>query len=323
MSGMPIFLLLVFAAVFLLSFLLITPTFSGDRAARKRLKKRMSEVNMAFDRPSVASLLREEHLQNLSAIERMLESAPGMESLAYLIEQAGRKIPAYRFAFLSLGLGLVVATIIWILTRQWPFALVGFVCVIPIPAMKLNMERLKRMDKFEEQLPDALDTISRALRAGHPFNESLHLIGEEMDDPIAREFEITFADINYGGDTRSALLHLLERVPSVSMMAVITSVLIQRETGGNLGEVLAKISAVIRGRFRFARKVKTLSAEGRMSAWILTLQPLAMVVLLQVTTPDYLTMLVDDPFGQKLIIGSIAGAVIGLLWVRRIIRIQV
>ena len=129
--------------------------------------------------------------------------------------------------------------------------------------------------------------------------------------------------MNYGGDTRSALLNLLERVPSVSMMALVTSVLIQRETGGNLAEVLEKISAVIRARFRFARKVRTLSAEGRLSAWILALQPFALIVMLQVMNPKYLPMLIDDPLGQQLIMGALVVAFFGLLWIRRIIHIQV
>ena len=143
---------------------------------------------MAFERPSVASLLREKHLQDLSAIGRMLESAPGMEALGYLIEQAGRKIPAYRFTLMSIGSGLGAGILTWVFNGQRTVALLVVGVVALAPALKLHFERLKRMDKFEEQLPDALDTISRALRAGHPFSESLHLIGEEMDDPIAREY---------------------------------------------------------------------------------------------------------------------------------------
>jgi tight adherence protein B len=149
------------------------------------------------------------------------------------------------------------------------------------------------------------------------------MIAEDMDDPIAKEFELTFGDINYGNDLRRAMLGLLHRVPSVTMMALVTSVLVQKETGGNLAEILKQISAVIRGRFRFHRKVKTLSAEGRMSAWVLALVPLTLFATISVTSPDYLPILVDDPRGQKMIIYGAISGVLGIMWIRRILRIEV
>ncbi len=135
-----------------------------------------------------------------------------------------------------------------------------------MPFLKLMHDRKKRFEKLDEQLPDAVDVMKRAMRAGHPFNSAMRLVAEDMSDPIAQEFQTTFADINYGNDVRRAMLGLLVRVPSVSMMAVVTSVLVQRETGGNLAEIFDQISRVIRSRFRFGRKVRTLSAEGRLSA---------------------------------------------------------
>ena len=126
---------------------------------------------------------------------------------------------------------------------------------------------------FEEQLPDAIDTMTRALRAGHPFPAALKMIGDEFDDPVAAEFDLTFGDINYGNDVRRAMLGLLSRIPTVTVMALVTAVLVQKESGGNLAEILERISAVIRGRFKLYRKIKTLSAEGRMSAWVLAMVP--------------------------------------------------
>ena len=144
-----------------------------------------------------------------------------------------------------------------------------------------------------------------------------------MSDPIAREFQLTFADINYGNDVRRAILGLLLRVPSVSMMAVVTAVLVQKETGGNLAEIFEKISHVIRGRFRFNRKVRTLSAEGRLSAWILALVPLALFAVIWITTPSYLPVLLEHPMGQKLLIFAGVMAVLGIIWMRKVIRIEV
>jgi tight adherence protein B len=200
---------------------------------------------------------------------------------------------------------------------------VSFLIAGSIPYMKINGDRTKRIQLFEEQLPDAIDMIKRALRAGHPFNGAIKLVSEEMDDPVAEEFGTTFADINYGNDGRRAMLGLLQRVPSVTVMALITSILVQRETGGNLAEILERISAVVRGRFKLQRKVKTLSAEGRMSAWILALVPLFLFGVIWLTSPDYLPMLLEDETGKKMIIYGAVSGIIGIYWVRNVIRIEV
>jgi tight adherence protein B len=191
------------------------------------------------------------------------------------------------------------------------------------PYMQLSIQRRRRLDKIEEQLPDAIDVIKRALRAGHPFNAAIKLVADDMDQPIAREFELTFSDLNYGNDVRRAMLGLVTRVPSVTVMALITSVLVQRETGGNLAEILDQIAKIVRSRFRFERKVRSLSAEGRMSAWVLAMVPLGLVVMLSIASPGYLPVLLKNPTGHKLLYGAGILAVIGVLWIRRIIQIQV
>jgi tight adherence protein B len=192
-----------------------------------------------------------------------------------------------------------------------------------LPFLKLMKDRKARFAKLDEQLPDAVDVMKRAMRAGHPFSSALRLVADDMSNPIAQEFQTTFADLNYGNDVRRAMLGLLMRAPSVSMMALVTSVLIQRETGGNLAEIFDQISRVIRSRFRFARKVRTLSAEGRLSAWILTLTPLVLFAVIWVTTPSYLPVLLDQPLGQKLLMIAGFMGVIGIFWIRKVIRIEV
>jgi len=184
-------------------------------------------------------------------------------------------------------------------------------------------QRAKRFARFEEQMPDAIDMIQRALKAGHPFGHCLKLVAEDMDEPISREFELTFADLSYGNDSRRALFGLLQRVPSVSVTALITAVIVQREAGGNLAENLAKISCVIRGRFRFQRRVKTLSAEGRLSGWILSLTPIVLFGILWMLHPEYLGHLVEHPKGPTLITWATVMGTVGILWIRRLVRIEV
>src|SRR6266404_4685035 len=215
--------------------------------------------------------------------------------------------------------GVITGTLL----RSGFLGLIAAAICLTLPYFRLSIQRRRRLEKIEEQLPDAIDVIKRALRAGHPFNAAIKLVADDMHQPIAKEFETMFSDLNYGSDVRRALLGLLERVPSVTIMALVTSVLVQRETGGNLAEILDQIGKVVRGRFRFERKVRTLAAEGKMSAWVLAMVPLALVAMLSISSPTYLPVLLTNPVGHKMLyVAGILG-VIGVLWIRKIIRIEV
>lgn len=322
-TGQIIFVLLIFGTVFMLVQGLVVPVFGESAQASKRLKKRLSAINEQNEEDSYSSLLRKRYLKQLTAPERFLEELPLMKSLASLIEQAGYSMLAYRLVVLSLSLGVVAGYLSWAAFRMpWATALATIVAT-SLPIFNVRRARAKRMSRIEEQLPDAIDIMKRALKAGHPFNSTLKLVADDMDDPIAHEFGLTFNEISYGNDVRRALLGLLSRVPSVTVMALVTSILVQKETGGNLAEVLEQIAKVIRGRFRFQRKVKTLTAEGRMSAWVLATVPLILFATIWVTTPDYLPILVEDPRGHKMIIYGVISGAIGIAWIRRIIRIEV
>jgi len=322
-SPLLIFIGLVFVTVFVLMFALFMPVFGENGSSRKRLRERLSKMAEDVEIPTAVRLLREDKLGKLSATERLVETSQLLVGLRFLICQSGHKILAYRFILLSGCIGLGAGLVLWFLSKIWFLAIGAFLLGSLVPYYKLILDRGQRMARFEEQLPEAIDVMRRALQAGHPFNESLHLVGEELEDPIKKEFSITFAELNYGNDMKWALLGLLERTQSVNVMALVTSVLVQRETGGNLAEILSNLSSIIRGRFRFHRKVKTLSAEGRMSAWILGLVPFALIALIQLTTPDYLNILFVSDFGIKLCIGAFIAMMIGMLWIRKIIRIEV
>ena len=322
-GGAQIFILLVFATVALLMQGLVVPVFGESAKTRKRLKKRIAEIESASEEESISSLLREKYLRRLSPLERRLESLPAMEAVATQIEQAGHKFLAYRLVLLSLVIGVTALLASWAYSRMPVVAIVAALLATYLPFMKISIDRVKRMRAFEEQLPDAIDTMKRALKAGHPLGATLKLVADEMDDPVAGEFELTFGEINYGNDVRRAMLGLLSRVPSVTVMALVTSILVQKETGGNLSEILEKISAVIRGRFRFQRKVQTYSAEGRMSAWVLAMVPLTLFVALWLTSPDYLSGLLEDPRGRNMIAYGGVSGVVGIFWIRKILRIEV
>ncbi|UCO96637.1 type II secretion system F family protein [Metapseudomonas lalkuanensis] len=317
------FLGMVFVAVFLLSQGLVVPVFGEAGKVRRRIRARLDVLEHASNLPNMQTVLRQKYLKRLSPLEARLEQLPLMERLAQTIEQAGHVYLAYRVALLCLILATVTGGGAWLLFKIWWAALILGGVVFCLPLMKVARDRNARFAAFEEGLPDALDAMCRALRAGHPFNETLRLVAEEHTGPVAVEFGLTFADINYGNDVRRAMLGLLERMPSMTVMMLVTSVLIQRESGGNLTEVLERLSRLIRGRFRFQRKVRTLSAEGRVSAWVLVSVPFALCAGIMFTTPQYMPVLINEPLGQKMVMAAFAAMILGIFWIRRIIRIQV
>ncbi|MBO6851503.1 MAG: type II secretion system F family protein, partial [Marinobacter sp.] len=254
---------------------------------------------------------------------KRLESLDILQPLVTLIAQSGYRTRAYRVLLLSLLLavgagfaGYTVAHNLWAPLLLAPFG-------AALPACYLRRKRNQRIARIEEQLPDVVDVIIRALRAGHPFIEAIRLVSTELPSPAREEFQTTFNEINFGGDVRAALFGLLQRVPSVLVMALITAVLVQRESGGNLAEVLEKIASVIRGRFRFQRRVRTLSAEGRISAWVLTLTPFVLFLLITLVNPEYMPLLTESARGADIVMVALVLIVIGVFWIKKILNIKV
>ena len=239
------------------------------------------------------------------------------------VEQSGEKQSVARILFKSTLFGVIAGTLVYLFYPVIPVALLIAAIVFAIPIISLIRKRNARTVRFEEQLPEALDMMSTALKAGHPFTETLNLVSEEMQDPIAGEFGRVFSDLNFGMSQKAALQAMLIRMPSMSLHTLITAVIIQTETGGALAEIIENVADVIRGRFKLQRKIKSLSAEGRMSAWVLALIPFALALLLMVASPDYLPVLLTEPLGRKLILIAFGLMIVGSLWMRKIIRIEV
>jgi len=315
------FIVMIFVAIFLLAQALMVPAVGENARTRRRLRRRLSTLER--DTSAEQSLLRNRYLGKLTPFERKLEAAPGMARLRQLVEQAGLDIAGHRVAALSGAMALVGAMLTLWLTSDGMLIVLGAAVTALIPVIVLMRWRHRRVQQIEQQLPEALDIIKRSLRAGHPFVAAVKLVAEDLEGPVAREFEVTAADLSFGSDPRAALMAMVARVPSLTLMGFVTAVLIQRETGGNLAEILDHISTLIRDRGRFQRQVRSLSAEGRASAWVLTLMPFGLAALLYVTTPDYLTVMFEDPIGQRILLGTGALMLVGVFWMRRLIRIEV
>lgn len=317
-----IFLVLVFLAMFLLMQGLVIPTFGSSARMQRRLRRRLAELAVE-PTAETPSLLRRRYLERLSPLERRLEALPGMSALRRTVEQAGIDRPAHRFVLLGAAMGIATMLGGMILGGGWISSLILGVVAFVAPFLRLLVRRTNRISEIEARLPEAIDIIKRSVRAGHPFIAAIKLVGDDMEGPIAEEFAATAADFAYGNDPRAALLSLVSRVPSMTLMGFVTAVLIQRDTGGNLAEILENISQVIRGRYRFQRKIRTLSAEGRVSAWVLTLVPFGLAGVLYLTSPDYLTILFDNERGLAMLATSGVLMLLGIVWMRKIIRIEI
>lgn len=318
---LPVFFLMVFVAVFLLLRALAGGMFGASREARQELERSLREARDAEEEGP--QLLRRPHLERLTPFEKRLEARRELRPVRRLVEQAGVKMPAYRVLVQAAGLAMVATALVAATLPRWWVFLIALSAAATLPFLRLVWLRSRRVAHIESQLADAVDMVKRSLRAGNPFVATFRMVAENMDDPIAEEFALTAADLSYGNDPRSALLAMLERVPSVPLNGFITAILVQRETGGNLAETLEHIAGVIRQRFRFERRLRTLTAEGRLSAWILIAVPFVLGGILHTTSPGYLASLLEDPRGPTLLGGGAILMTIGVIWMRRIARVVI
>ncbi|QSX36818.1 type II secretion system F family protein [Shewanella sedimentimangrovi] len=322
-SNEVIFLGLIFVAVIFLSQALFLPVYSPQRAntalVRKRLKKLSQESG---DSTFETSLLRKNRLSKLGALGRALENIGFIESLSDRLELADYRMLGHQYLLLSVSTAIALGVGSWLWSREPLLGVFILFMTLLLFRFKLNRDTTKRMDAIEASFPDALDVLRRALQAGYSFSDAVKLVTEEMEGPLAKEFSLMFANINYSKDTNRALLNFIERVPSVSAMAFVSAVKVQKVTGGNLAENIDNLSRVIRQRFTFRRRVRTLSAEGRLSAWILILLPFVLFAVIYLQTPGYVAELTGTEDGRKLLIWGAIGMTIGGLWIGKLIRID-
>jgi tight adherence protein B len=319
-----LFATLIFLAVVLLieGAYLVWNSSKGPEAERIARRLRTMSAGSHGGEQSI-SIVKERLLSKMPVIQRVLLQMPRVGAMDRLLQQSGVTWSVSDFFGLTL-LAFVVALFgSSFLPFDWIFRFAIATVVALLPYLYVTRAKAKRLDRIEQQLPDALDLMGRALRAGHAFPTALKMVGDEMSDPIATEFRVAFDEVNFGIAMPEALMNLATRVPSTDLRYFVIAVLIQRETGGNLSELLASISAIIRDRLKLLGQVKVLSAEGRMSAWVLGLLPFGAALMIQLTNPEFLEILYTDPGGRKML--AIVGVmmVLGVLAMRKIINIRV
>ena len=316
--------ILVFLAVLLLleGAYLFWKSYKGPKA--KKIQARLRALSASLDNSKQSHLLRQRMLSEVPAIERILLNMSRAHRLDRFILQAGLTWTVSRLVLSCAAIG-VIACLVMVYGAHQSLLLSGLVGAgfAATPLLYVSHLRSKRLGKFERQLPEALDLITRALRSGHAFSSALQMVGDEMAEPIAEEFRIVHDEVNFGVALQQALTNLSERVPLTDLRYFIVSVLIQRESGGNLTEVLSNLSRLIRERLKLLSKVKILSSEGRLSAWILGLMPFALAGAMYLVNPGFMAPLWNDPIGISIIKYMLILMIFGILILRKIIRIRV
>lgn len=317
---------IVFIGVFLLAALLIAASGAG---ASERMKQTMSRLEALVvterltKKDEQIDIQKQELLSSIPLFNRILlhlEIAPKLRRLLY---QANVKWTPGGLLLISLAIWAVAAYIIDLRTGAFLFSLALALIPAGAPFAYVLWKRDKRFRKFEEGLPEALDLMVSGLRGGHSLVSVLGLVAKETPDPIGPEFRICYDEQNYGLELRTALENLAVRVPIPDNRIVMTAILIQKETGGNLAEVLEKCATVIRERFRLKREIRTKTAQGRLSGLVLALMPVFLEIMLYLLRPDLASLLWKKPFGVKLIYAGIVMITIGALIIRKIVRIRV
>ncbi len=313
---------LVVAAVVFVVFSLLDERKSRARVLHDRLAD-TQQIEGTKPLEDIA-LLRDEMLSQIPAFDSLLRRSDRVSALQKLLSQADIKMRAGNFLLLCLGVSIGLGFVVYeAANKNVLFAWVGMLLGFFMPYSFATYRRQKRFDEFEELFPQAIDTLARAVRAGHAFTTALEMISDEIAEPVAGEFRKLFEEQKFGLPVREALSNMVDRVPLVDVKFFVTAVMLQRETGGNLAEILDNLSYVIRERFKILRQVRVYTAQGRLTMLLLMGMPPIIVMGMMFMNPTFIKPLFSDPIGHVMLVIGIALQTVGYFVIRKIIRIQV
>jgi len=312
---------------FLFGSLLVMGLTSGrSRAARRRLEKELVSRTLdsvTADALDDATLLRDESLSGFSVIHRILESMKLAANMRRLLQQADMSMRVGTLMLMMLVLGATGMFLGHALHLGWVLAGVIGLVAGAAPYTYVLVRRRRRLRMFEAQFPEAVDLMSRAIRAGHAFNTGIKMVADDMPDPVGKEFRRVFEEQNLGLPLRAALLGLLERVDLVDLKLFVVAVMIQRQSGGNLAELLDKIAYTIRERFRILRQLKVHTAQARLTGLILTALPPVVGLVIYGLNYEYIKIIFVEAWGLRILGTAAFLQIVGFLWIRKIVNIEV
>jgi len=300
-------------------FFVVRPEQHAERALSRRLTPRAVAAAAATGR-----LLKDvQAMSTVAGFDSALARTRGLStSLQALIDQAGSKTTVAKLLLICGCVALAVFVGVMLLVAMPLAAIPAAAAAAFAPIGILRFQRTRRLRRFEEQFPEALDLLARALRAGHSFSTAIEMVAEEMPAPIGPEFKLLYDQQNYGLAMPDAMRLLAERIPILDSRFFVTAVLIQRESGGNLSEVLDNLAKVMRDRFRVKRQMRVISAHGRITGWVLAGLPPVLGVALMTINPEHRTTMFNDPLGHQMMFGGVALQVIGTLIIRKIVNVE-
>lgn len=315
---------LVFIAVALgtLSIVLVWEMIASGirrKAVLERLKTRGLEDLLPQD-TAAGILARQEAQTRLNAA---MAAMPHFRDLPFLMRQAGVEWSASSYLLAMTGLALAFGMAGLFLTRMLVFGVMAAAFGGFLPYIQLRRKRKARLYTFEEQFPEAIDLIGRAIRAGHPLSSGIRMVGEEAPEPVAGEFRTVFEQQRFGIPFDDALIAMADRINLIDVRIMVTAILIQREVGGNLAEILDKIAMTIRARFTIRRQLRVYTAQGRLTGYVLAALPIVLATAIFFLDREYVKVLVDEPIGRLMVIVAIVLQVIGYLWIRKIVNIEI
>ena len=293
--------------------------------AQRRLQNRLLEMSKPADDKddAGAGLVKDTHEGPLPALDKLVGGTARGVTLAAWVQQSGAKISLSGLVLIALGVGGLVAMLFTMALRS-PFAmLLGGGLGFALPWVVLRVKRTKRMRAFEEAFPEALDLMARALKAGHAFATGLKMVADEMPEPVGPEFRKTFDEQNFGLPLKDALASLTARMPLIDVRFFSTAVMIQRETGGNLSEILENLAHVVRERFKILRQVRVYTAHGRLTGYVLLALPAFLAIALMFINPDHMQLLFREHMGHVMLAAAAVMQFVGYIWIKQVIKIEV
>ncbi|PLX81857.1 MAG: pilus assembly protein TadB [Desulfuromonas sp.] len=293
-------------------------------AEKARVKRRLLYISAGKKHGAEKlSLYKKRTLSEVGAWERFVLSIPRISTLDRLLLNSGVTMSATLFVLLTISLGVLGYLVGSLWLPSQPSALALGIMLMVIPYMFLKIAESRTMGKFEEQLPEGLDLLARAVRSGHSLSSAMEMVASEMDHPIGPEFRATVDEINMGLSLQEALANLTGRMKSRDLRFFAIAILIQRESGGNIAEIFDNLSRIIRERIQFRRQVKALTAEGKLSGIILVLLPIVMFLYIYLINYDYISLLWRDPLGLYMIGLAVILQIVGVIFIRRIVKIEI
>jgi tight adherence protein B len=326
MVGLPtstwITALLVFFAVALatISVALIVELLQERKRQREALQQLRAFTN---DDPDEAGILRLGGRELPRWFRPIAARVPVVQDVELMMEQAGMNSHAPMFLMSSLGISVGLGLAVLALTRWWPAAALAAILGALMPYGVVRFKRNKRIGAFEEMLPEAIDLLARAIRAGHPLSAGMKMVADETKEPIQGEFRRTHEEHRFGLPFEDALLAMADRVSLIDVRILTTAILVQREVGGNLAEVLDNLANVIRVRFTIRRQLRVYTAQGRFSGYVLAALPIAVGLAIYSLNPPYMRVLFTDPMGKLMVLIALVFQIIGYLWIRKIVNIEI